>query len=268
VDQLHTGPRTKYDKELVAQGFGNTLCGLFGALPMTGVIVRSSANVEAGARTRVSAILHGVWLLLFVWLLTGLLAHVPRAALAAILVFIGYKLVNIGTIRKLYRESRSEVVIYFATVVCIVYFNLLTGIAIGFGLAILKLVYTFSHLVVHLEDKPEENITILHLHGAATFIRLPKLAKALERVAPSRELHVFMEDLDYIDHACMTLLVDWERQHKTTGGTLVMDWDEIHPRFDRQSLSPTSLGLARRGTVAMRTPTPAAPQPKETDPVA
>src|SRR5690606_17806817 len=66
VDQMHRGPRTKYDRELAAQGVGNTLCGALGVLPMTGVIVRSGANVEAGAVSRVSAILHGVWLLLFV----------------------------------------------------------------------------------------------------------------------------------------------------------------------------------------------------------
>ena len=65
VDRLHDGPRTEYDKELMAQGTGNTVCGLLGALPMTAVIVRSAANVQAGARTRASRVLHGVWLLLF-----------------------------------------------------------------------------------------------------------------------------------------------------------------------------------------------------------
>ena len=246
VDQLHTGPRTKYDKEMFAQGIGNTICGMFGALPMTGVIVRSSANVEAGAKTRASAILHGFWLLIFVSLLTGLLRHVPQSALAAVLVFTGYKLVNIGAIKKIYRDSPSELIIYFATVASILYFDLLTGIAIGFGLAILKLVWTFSHLSITFDDKPEEKTTYLSLRGAATFIRLPQLAVALEKVPSGRVLHVFLENLDYIDHACLTLLLDWEEQHKASGGSLVMDRSALHPRFDRQSLNPDKQSLARR----------------------
>src|SRR5687767_15919283 len=91
VDRMHTVPRTKYDRELMAQGVGNALCGLLGALPMTGVIVRSSANVQAGARSRASAVLHGAWLLLFVSALPFVLELVPTASLAAVLVFTGYK---------------------------------------------------------------------------------------------------------------------------------------------------------------------------------
>ena len=89
VDQLHTGPRTRYNRELLAQGVGNMICGVLGSLPMTGVIVRSSANVEAGARTRASAILHGVWLLLFVSLLPSVLRFIPTASLGAVLLALG-----------------------------------------------------------------------------------------------------------------------------------------------------------------------------------
>lgn len=83
VDRLHDGPRTQYDKELMAQGAGNTICGVLGALPMTAVIVRSSANVSAGARTKASRVMHGVWLLLFAALLPSTLALIPLPALAA-----------------------------------------------------------------------------------------------------------------------------------------------------------------------------------------
>lgn len=237
VDQLHNGPRTKYDKELAAQGVGNAICGLFGALPMTGVIVRSSANIEAGAKTRMSAILHGVWLLIFVSFLASVLAHVPKSTLAAILVYTGYKLVNIKAVKRIWKDSPSEVIIYLATLLTIVCFDLLTGVVVGVVLAILKLVYTVSHLSVKFEDDPEANRAIMHLRGAATFVSLPKLAQALDRVPPNRELQVFLDHLDYVDHACLTMLMDWEKQHISTGGRLLMDWDELHPRFMRQRLN-------------------------------
>jgi MFS superfamily sulfate permease-like transporter len=90
VDQMSTGSRTNYDRELAAQGVGNMLCGLVGALPMTGVIVRSSTNVLAGGKTRLSTILHGLWLLVFVVALGGLLQMIPTASLAAVLVYPCY----------------------------------------------------------------------------------------------------------------------------------------------------------------------------------
>lgn len=231
VDQLHTGQRTRYDKELMAQGTGNMLCGLVGALPMTGVIVRSSANIDAGAKTRVSAILHGVWLLVFVSVLAGVMRMIPTSSLAAMLVYTGYKLVDVKSIRKLAQYGRSEVAIYVATVVMIVVSGLLTGVLVGVGLSIFKLLYTFTHVDVKLEDDPKANKTVLLLRGAATFIRLPTIAAELDRVRPSTELHVHFENLSYIDHACLDLLMNWENQHAATGGRLIVDWENLHARF-------------------------------------
>jgi MFS superfamily sulfate permease-like transporter len=229
VDQMHSGPRTRYDQELVAQGVGNVLCGLVGGLPMTGVIVRSAANVEAGGRTRLSAILHGVWLLALVALLPGLLRMIPTAALAAILVLTGYKLMHPRTVFELSRFGKGEVIVYLGTMLTIVFTDLLQGVAVGMALAMLKLLWTFSHLAIRTEHV--DGRTILHLEGAATFIRLPKLAAALEAVPANTELHVHLEELTYIDHACLELLINWEKQHETTGGSLVVDWDTLTARF-------------------------------------
>src|SRR5581483_5722526 len=155
VDAMHAGPRTRFDRELAAQGVGNVVCGALGALPMTGVIVRSSANVGAGARTRRSAILHGAWLLLFVSLFPGLLSRIPLAALAAVLVYTGWKLVNLPGLARLWRESRSEAAIFAATAAAIIATDLLTGVVLGVVLSAAKLLWTFSHLDVVREDDPE-----------------------------------------------------------------------------------------------------------------
>lgn len=231
VDQIQHGTRTNYDRELVAQGVGNGVCGLLGALPMTGVIVRSSANVQAGAKSRLSAVLHGLWLLIFVVALTSVLHSIATASLAAMLVYTGYKLVDIKSLRELQRYGWGEVAIYAATVGTIVFSDLLSGVLVGIGLSAAKLLYTFSHLVTELDINPASHKAVLNLHGAATFVRLPALAAELERVPRSAELHVDFEHLDYIDHACLELLMTWARQHETTGGKLVLDWTSLHARF-------------------------------------
>jgi MFS superfamily sulfate permease-like transporter len=241
VDQMHSGPRTKYDKELWAQGVGNALCGLLGVLPMTGVIVRSGANVEAGAQTRASAILHGVWLLLFAALLPAYLKYVPMSALAGVLVFTGYKLAYPKIVPTLLKFGWAEVAIYAITVATIVATNLLEGVLVGLGLSLLKLLYAFSHLKIRKDQAAMSNRVDLYLDGTATLIRLPKLAAELESLQPGAEVHVHIQDLDYIDHACLDLLTNWDKQHKATGGSLKIEWDELSQKYhDRHGTGPAN----------------------------
>jgi MFS superfamily sulfate permease-like transporter len=225
VDQLHSGSRTHYNKELFSQGVGNALCGLLGALPMTGVIVRSSANVQAGAKTRASAILHGAWLLLFVMYLPFVLRLIPTACLGAVLVFTGYKLMNVAVINELRDYGRSEVAIYIGTIGAIVSTNLLTGVVIGVGLAIAKLLYTTQNLEAQVEQvSGASTVTYrLHLKGIATFVSLPKLATALEDVPPGVDVEVHFESLRHIDHACLNLLESWSKLHERKGGHVIMN---------------------------------------------
>lgn len=231
VDQMHSGPRTKYDQELSAQGVGNTICGFLGALPMTGVIVRSSANVEAGAQTRASAILHGVWLLIFVAALPWALGYIPLSALAAVLVFTGYKLAYPRILPTLMKYGRGEVIIYVATIIVIVLTDLLTGVLTGLALSLGKLLYSFSHLQVIREENPSENRVDVYLKGAATLIRLPLLAKELETLKPNANVRVHIGDLDYIDHACIDLLTNWDKQRRATGGSLEIEWEGLANKY-------------------------------------
>jgi MFS superfamily sulfate permease-like transporter len=233
VDQLHTGPRTRYNRELFAQGVGNSLCGLLGVLPMTGVIVRSAANVQAGAKTRASAIMHGGWLLLFVSLLPSLLRLIPTASLGAVLVYTGYKLMDLKVVRELKSHGHGEVVIFFTTMGAIVATNLLTGVLLGVGLALAKLLYTTQNLETFFAHDADTGQFTLHLQGIATFVSLPRLAAALEKVPPYAELHVRFESLRHIDHACLNLLETWKRQHEATHGKVVLDWDKLRGRSYR-----------------------------------
>jgi MFS superfamily sulfate permease-like transporter len=227
VDQLHTGPRTRYNKELFAQGAGNVLCGFLGALPVTGVIVRSAANVEAGARSRIAALLHGGWLLLFVFLLPAILRLIPTASLGAVLVFTGYKLMNVGVVKELKRYGKSEVLIYVATLCTIAATNLLTGVLIGIGLAMAKLLYTTQNLETHFEHDPANGTLTLNLTGIGTFVSLPRLATALEGVPPLADLHIHFASLRHIDHACLNLLESWQKLHEATGGRVHLDWNKL-----------------------------------------
>jgi MFS superfamily sulfate permease-like transporter len=233
VDKMHDGPRTRFSQELAAQGLGNMLCGILGALPMTGVIVRSSANVESGGRTRLAAILHGALLLLFCAALPFVLARIPTAVLAAVLVFTGYKLVNVAAIRQLSAYGRYEILVYSATIVGIVTVDLLTGVLLGIGLSLARVFYAVSHLEMDLSELDGDGRYCLDLRGAATVVRLPALAEKLEGVPTAAELHVRLEHLSYIDHACLELLMGWEKQHASSGGSLTIDWEALEARFRR-----------------------------------
>lgn len=240
VDRMHSGPRTRYDKELFAQGLGNSLCGLLGALPMTGVIARSGANVSAGAKTRGSTIIHGLWLLLFVALLPFVLTHVPIAALAAVLVVIGSKLVDPSHIRKLREFGRSEVYIYFITLGTIVATNLLDGVLIGIALVFAKMLYSLLHLETTLLQDRAHNSAVLRLVGAATFIQLPKLAKKLDEIPNDLTLHVNIHDLNYIDPACLELFENWAKQHESTGGKLILEWETLKGKYTKTRTTITT----------------------------
>ncbi|MGH8908122.1 MAG: SulP family inorganic anion transporter [Egibacteraceae bacterium] len=215
VDRMHDGPRTHYDRELIAQGVGNSVCGMLGALPMTAVIVRSAANVRAGARTRASRILHGLWLLLFVALAPAALGLIPLAALAGLLVHAGWKLIGIRSWSRLWRTDRGEALVLVVTALTIVATNLLEGVLVGLLLAVAKTAWTLSHVDVALDDRGDA--VRVRLSGNATFLRLPGLLDTLEELPPGKPAELDLSGLRHLDHATSSALEAWTTQRNNQG---------------------------------------------------
>ncbi|MDO6413327.1 SulP family inorganic anion transporter [Sphingomonas sp. BIUV-7] len=218
VDRMHDGPRTDYNKELRAQGVGNLLCGLAGALPMTGVIVRSSANVQAGAQTRLSAILHGAWILGFVALLPWLLREIPMAALGGILVVTGWRLVSLSHVRHLFHNYGAlPAAIWVATFATVVATDLLTGVLVGIGLSAVEILPQITKLRLKVDVTEESDAREIALAGAATFLSLPKLSKVLDETPTDRPLRLNLRQMSAIDHTCSELLADWLQRRRGAG---------------------------------------------------
>jgi MFS superfamily sulfate permease-like transporter len=221
VDRMHDGPRTDYDKELRAQGIGNFLCGAVGALPMTGVIVRSSANVQAGAVTRASTIMHGVWILAFVLGLPWLLREIPMAALAGILVVTGWRLVSVEHARHLFHHYGAlPAFIWVTTLIMVVATDLLTGVLTGFALSLIELVPHFRNLKLDVQVARDGDHVELKLRGGATFVSLPRLSKILDSLPNGGRIRLNVAGLAQVDHTCAEVLADWIQRKRRSGTQL------------------------------------------------
>ncbi len=225
--------RPDYNKSLTSIGVGNLVSGILGVLPLSGIIVRSAVNVEAGATSKYSSLFLGMWLILFL-LLLPLVFHlpqflnwVPMSCLGAVLVYTGFKLIDISAIRELSSYGKSELVIFAVTVLAIVVKDLLFGIALGVVLAAIKILYIFTHLEIDVKEDYNNRVIHIDLIGSATFMRLPLLAETLEDLPEDAEVHIHVNKLDYIDHACLELMMNWEKEHVATQGKLIIDWEEL-----------------------------------------
>ncbi|WIV57072.1 bifunctional SulP family inorganic anion transporter/carbonic anhydrase [Amycolatopsis nalaikhensis] len=239
VDRLHTGPRAHLDRELVGQGAANMVSGALGGLPVTGVIVRSSTNVAAGAKSRASAVLHGVWVLLFVVLLAGLIESIPLAALAGLLVHVGAKLVNPGHMRTVL--AHGDLPVYLLTLAGVVVFDLLTGVLAGIGLALVLMLRRTLWSGIHVESEGDTRRVVVE--GVLTFLSVPRLSKVLGGVPAGVPVRLELV-VDYLDHAAFESLHTWQQAHERAGGTV--DVDEIgHPWFgEGKAGRPTRSRLA------------------------
>jgi len=235
TDKLHSGPRANLDKELAAQGVGNLLSGLLGGLPVTGVIVRSSANVSAHAVSRWSAVFHGVWILLFALFLGSVIETIPLAVLAALLVHVGVNLVNLHHIRDL--TKHNEAPIYYATVLGVTCINLLAGVGIGVALSVFFALRRLSTTEVTMEER--EGKWHVMIGGTLTFASVPKLNMELSRIPAGRAVDIDLA-VDFIDHAAFEALHGWRHNHEKTGAKV--DIDETHEEWYQAAVNGTPRG--------------------------
>jgi MFS superfamily sulfate permease-like transporter len=198
------------DRELRAQGIGNFVAGMVGALPLTGVIVRSAANIESGGRTRSSAILHSVWLLLALLLIPGVLNKVPLAALAAILIHVGWKLAHPMHLLRAWRIGRDQFLPFTITITAILFTDLLIGVCIGLlvgAFFILKEQADAPGLT--LLSPPGAVLTRFALGQQATFLTKVRIEKTLNELAPGSRVEIDARDCRRIDPDVLQLLHDF-----------------------------------------------------------
>ena len=216
VDRMHTGPRTDYNRELIGQGAANIVSGTIGGLPITGVIVRSSTNVNAGAESRASAVLHGVWILLFTVPFAELVEEIPAAALAGLLIVIGIQLLKPAHIETAMRHG--DLAVYLVTAVAVIFLNLLHGVLIGLAVAIA--LTGWRVIRPRVEANPVGDEWHVGVEGAAcTFLALPRLTRVLTSV-PAGTVVTVEISVHYLDHAAHQAISDWQSQHEATGGAV------------------------------------------------
>lgn len=230
VDRMHNGPRTDFNRELIGQGTANFVSGTIGGLPVTGVIVRSSTNVNAGAKSRASAIMHGVWILLFTVPFAELVEQIPTAALAGLLIVIGIQLLKPAHIETAMKHG--DLAVYIVTAVSVVFLNLLHGVMIGLALAIALTAWRVIR--VRVSATPVGAEWRVAIEGpACTFLALPRLTRVLASI-PAGTVVTVTISAQYLDHAAHQAITDWQRQHEATGGTVRIEGVSETGRLERR----------------------------------
>lgn len=217
VDKLDKRNRiTPVNRELIAQGIGNTVCGLLGAIPITAVVVRGSANVDAGARTKLSAFTHGLFLLLAVLLVPFLLNKIPYASLSAILIITGYNLAKPKLFKNMWHLGLNQFLPFIVTIFVILFTDLLIGVSIG-------LLFSF-YFIVRNNFKEEYKITetfenevdtyLIKLNSNVTFLNKVKLRKVLDEIPENSKLTIDGSECNFIDYDILEIISEFDNKAK------------------------------------------------------
>jgi SulP family sulfate permease len=200
------------DRELAAQGVGNMVAGFIGGLPITGVIVRSAANVDAGAQTKVSAVLHGVLLLVAVFTIPALLNLIPLASLAAILIYTGFKLAHPTVLRYMWAQGRTQFLPFAITVAAILLTDLLVGIVVGLTVGFFFILLDQLRYPCYTIVSPPGNVlTRVRLQEQVSFLNKASLARLLEDLAPGSRVEIDGTACRHIDHDVLEFISDFRQ---------------------------------------------------------
>jgi len=215
VDKLDTHNRiTPVNRELIAQGIGNMTCGLLGAIPMTAVVVRGSANADAGGRTKLSAFTHGLFLLLAVLLVPFLLNKIPYASLAAILLITGYNLTKPKLYKNVWKSGKKQFIPFVVTIIIILLTDLLIGVSIGILMS--------TYIIIQNNFKAEYKITkvqqqgiatyLIKLNSNVTFLNKVNLRKTLDQIPEYGVLTIDGSECNFIDYDILEIISEFDNK--------------------------------------------------------
>ncbi|MDA0608888.1 MAG: SulP family inorganic anion transporter, partial [Bacteroidetes bacterium] len=218
TDKLDPHKRvTPTNRELVAQGVGNIVSGMIGGLPITQVIVRSSANIQSKNETKLSAIIHGFLLLIAVILLPRIINEIPLSVLAAVLILVGYKLAKPSLFKKMFQLGTKQFAPFIITVLGIIFTDLLIGISLGLGVGVLVILYySFknSHFL-HLEDESAETPSFkMTLAEEVTFFNKGAILDALEHLPKNSTVEIDVRKTRYLDYDIVEIIQDFGHKAK------------------------------------------------------
>ncbi len=236
---------TPTNRELKAQGVGNIVSGLLGGLPVTQVIVRSSANIQAGGRSKLSAILHGAFLLLSVLVLPKLLNRIPLSTLAAVLLLVGYKLAKPSLFKRIYREGLPQFIPFLATICGIVFTDLLIGVAIGLAIAIVSLLIENAQLAFRVEESTDEQgmrIRVI-LAQNVSFLNKAHILRYLNSIPNRTQVEIDARKSVYIHPDVLEIIENYKIGAIGKDITLVVQGLDELERRDIMSLHPPSSTL-------------------------
>ena len=212
--------KSNTNKDLMAVGFGNIVAGIFGGLPMISEVARSSANVNNGGRTRWANFFHGLFILIFLIFAVTFSDMIPKSALAAMLIGVGWKLAHPKEFGHMFKIGPDQLVVFLVTIITTLATDLLIGIAAGIVLKIILHMFRGVSLksIVKAEFKVENNV--IHVSGSIVFSNFLKLQAAIQKFPLTEQIHLDVTHVNFIDHSSIETLHQMENEFKLNGGML------------------------------------------------